>query len=178
MKKIVIMFIVFVFLFGSISLAEDLSSLSSKELVEKLQAILSELENRKMPNSEKGSVVVDDMNIKITIDGEPYFNDGLGVPWVLFPIIVENNSKQKINFSVEDPSVNGWMLNRAYISGTMPLPGKKALCDLCFNVTDAQVKSIDDFTYTEFTIVIKDENYKDIEKLNPQIIYAANINGE
>ena len=141
MRKLVVMIMVVLMVFGGVACAEeiDLSGMTEDQLVALIDDARLEL-TKYHPSVADGSVLYEDENVCITLTGAPEVDD---YGSLMLNVVVENHSDHNLGIVLENVSCNGWAIFDGYVSAPA---GKKAkeTFDFINAVTDADLASGED----------------------------------
>ena len=141
MRRLFALVLVSILMSCSVASAEaiDLTAMSQDELIALIDNARLEL-SKYLPYAEKGTVLYEDENIKITLNGEITFDD---YDNMLVDIIIENYSSYNLLISTDNASCNGWDINSATASVSANKKAKATL-DFYDAVIDADLSSVED----------------------------------
>lgn len=137
--------------------ALDLSGKTIDELIWIINQARAELAMR-LPPVVDGTVLYQDDNVSITLNGEAYLEDGA----LFLPIVLVNHTNRNLLISFDDMSVNGWEVagSTASVNG-----GKKAKDEIyIFDAEEsADLTDLDTLTDIDCTVSYFDEDDYDWE---------------
>ena len=141
MRKLFAAFLVFLMVFSSSAvMAEgvDLSAMSADELVALINDARLEL-TKYLPAVADGTVLYEDENVKITLNGELSIEYGS----LVVPVIIENYTDRNLIIAMNNSSCNGWDIMEGSISVNA---SKKAKDEITFYGAeeDADLTSVDE----------------------------------
>lgn len=143
---------------ATVASAADYSSMTVDQLKKELNLIQNELVVRGL-KAENKKVIVDQDGIQIYINGDITIEKMYSwddVIYLSIPVIVVNNTTYAINTYIENASVNGWSSEDSDDITTVPA-GKKAKGKFYFDLSDAEIYSIEEFEDVEFCICVYDD---------------------
>lgn len=113
MKKLLALMLALVVMMnaGAMAAEVDLSAMSEEELLSLIDAARLEL-TKYLPCVTDGTLLYEDENVRITLDGELYMEYGS----LVIPVVLENMSGMNLILSLDYPSCNGWDLMDATAS--------------------------------------------------------------
>lgn len=155
MRRLFAAFLVFLMVFsGSAVMAEgvDLSAMSADELVALIDDARLEL-TKYLPAVADGTVLYEDENIKITLNGELEIEYGD----LIVPVIIQNYTDRNLIVSFQNASCNGWGVNEGTVSVNANKKAKDKI-DFWNAEEDADLTSIDDVEDITCTIRYFDED--------------------
>ena len=163
MKKFAALFLaLFMALSLTVALAEesdalDLSGKTIDELIWIINQARAELAMR-LPPVVDGTVLYQDDNVSITMNGEVSLEDGE----LIIPIVIVNHTNRNLLISFDDMSVNGWAVAG---SSASVMGGKKAKDEICiFDAEEsADLTDLDTLTDIDCTVSYFDEDDYDWE---------------
>ena len=137
--------------------ALDLSGKTIDELIWIINQARAELAMR-LPPVVDGTVLYQDDNVSITMNGEAYLEDGA----LILPIVLVNHTNRNLLISLDDMSVNGWEVAGSTASGG---GGKKAKDEIyIFDAGEsADLTDLDTLTDIDCTVSYFDEDDYDWE---------------
>ena len=170
MKRIIsIILILMLLVMSTVAYATNYSSMTEEQLKEQFDAIRNELCVKGL-KAENKTIIVDKKGYQIYINGD--ISVGKMYDWdtdiyLFIPVVVVNSTSHNLNMLVENSSVNGWGVSGSKDWSSVPA-GKKVKGNLYFEVNNADVETISDFTDVEFSLkVYDDDTWNDLFTTKP-----------